>query len=78
MVVGPAGENIGVIIAVDDLDKVVLIETPLAMHVVVSADVLQDQNGRVIAVMLTPARFAQMVESQGGRTAVYDGGQWTR
>src|SRR5258705_7822204 len=40
MVFSPRGENLGVVLAVDDLDKVILIGTPSGMHITVSAQIL--------------------------------------
>jgi hypothetical protein len=77
MVMGSGGETVGVVLAVDDIEKVVLIETPMGMHVVVAADVLRDDGGRVVAVTLTPARVAALAMGQEGRMAVYNNGRWT-
>jgi hypothetical protein len=77
MVVGAHGENMGVVLAIDDIDKVVLIETPMAMHVVVAAQELKDESGKVVAVTLVPVRLAELATAQNGRTAVYTNGHWT-
>src|SRR3977135_2126214 len=66
MVNGSHGENMGVVLAVDDVDKVVLIETPIGMHVAIAAQELKDDGGKVVAVTLLPLRLADLAMAQNG------------
>jgi len=77
MVTGTNGENIGIVLAVDDLEKVILIETPMGVHVTVAAELVKDENGKVVAITLSPARLGELAMTQKGRTAVYNNGRWT-
>ena len=78
MVFGPHGEDLGVVVAVDDLDRVILIGTPSGMHVTVSAQVLNADGNKIIAAEISPARIMNMAQAQTGTTVVFNNGRWTR
>jgi hypothetical protein len=70
-----AGDNLGVIVATDDLDKVVLLETPMAAHVVISANLLSNDGPKVVAA-ITPMRLADMARAQKGEVVAFNNGHW--
>lgn len=76
MVSGPMGENLGVVAATDDIDKVVLVETPMGSHVVISAQLLSDEGPKLVALTITPMRLAGMGRAQKGEVAVFNDGHW--
>jgi hypothetical protein len=78
MVFGPHAENLGVVMAVDDLDNVVLLGTPSGMHVTVSAQVLSNDGNKIVAAEISPARLMNMAGAQNGTTVVFNNGRWTR
>ena len=77
MVFGAQAENLGVVMAVDDLDNVVLIGTPSGMHVTVSAQVLSSDGNKIIAAEISPIRLTNMADAQNGTTVVFNNGRWT-
>jgi hypothetical protein len=70
-----AGDNLGVIIAADDLDKVVLLETPMGAHVVISGAMLSS-DGPKIVVAITPMRLADLARAQKGEVVAFNNGHW--
>jgi hypothetical protein len=70
------GENLGVIVATDDLDKVVLLETPMGAHIVVSAQLLSGDGPKVVAATITPMRLTDIARAQKGEAVVFNDGHW--